>query len=976
MIDAPSFLAGPHRIASSFDYRNHMEAGSLSATSFPSGFSPDFFKLPAAQAANTSSAAHAGGESISFPQYEQETVAEFEQSLQFAQFKQEFLAHVACVNQFAKDYLGDTEHAVCHAFDELARRLFDTQYDFFAENKCTLYGVGKRSLEQLSHLLKDADIDLALRQTCVLQLADGIDKCAAGAAVNLAEATQTLQAAHGDQFLRIKDEVATALVTEAYRELTSGRAPITFTITLQEKTILAVPNEYEIHFATFLRNALAESLGLQRREDPAPEKCEFSSEAIEYCRQYVAQRLTPARLAMALAEEYLQTFLKPIVEAIDPAGAGKHRHMTMLFNYTTWSQRLDDARLPLKAYGEVSLHSLIRAADPNSKRFRLNTDPTLVALDILNQQRRNGAVTASYIPGEIVDWRYKDADIRIRHLAGQLAWSVEDGDASPLSTKHLILVSPKDFPDREDVAKLIIHNVVKNTLPERLQACLSLEWLSIADTAEVFSRWNPATLSRYLKRHANHMTALNPSQKHAIAKGVIACGSLADLNICVKHGCMLFEPPADAGRLPAFFQIALRRGDILMLTGLLRLLESSMAKNSTIKQQIGAILASADEFDVPALFNVLAQTKRNPALSAYYNIVLGAATSKMITSAQLEHILAARDARNIPGLTIAMKNNDCEKIGEYGATLMDAHASRLLDGRQFARLLNALDARGASALLQGICDDHEDAIEYYGSIVMAAFTKKILSPAQVLALLSPADGKEEWSYLWYAARIGKTAAVTALGKVLVSANESGALSNAQVFTLMRGPAAAKHHVLESALRAKHPDAVIASGMVLVTLYENGALNRDQVRIALSPSTQDGTRCLLEILTLPDGEAAVDALGRIVLAADAIRYSTDGPASAPLSAPESLRAILPQELAMACTDAQIDTLPDAIRTICAELQAWPQFSEQIAERLYALEQRIHRSRLGLFFGSNVPEASAKRFTDIQQEWGEFEDWYWR
>jgi hypothetical protein len=946
----------------------------FSTQPFPQGFSAEFFKQQPQRAAV------ATAEGISFSVEEDKSISQFQQSPRFVTFKQQFLAHIECIAQFAREHLDDAAHEACRALHLFANNVFDIDAAYFAGEESILYGEGKRSLEQFCAQLADAGIDLAQRRNCVLQLAEGIQECGADAAVNLAQATRSLQEMKGGQFLRLKNEVAMALITEAYRQLTTEGKPVGFTIHLAGKTIDRIPASYEIHFATSLYNALAESLGLEKHVDPVAERCGFSSEAVEYSLQYVMQGLKPACLARDLAEQYLCGFRRPVIEVLEQDGGktarGGRRDPHAPIDYQKWRGQLDTAKEALKSYGDISMDSLI-TPDEQYRTARLHVDSTLVALNILKEQRANGFVEASYRPGTVFDWRHDGARIRIKHLAGELAWAVETDKADQsrskhlLRIKHLMLISPTDFQGSEKTARLIVANVIKNTRPEMLQASLSPEWLSMCDTAALFSHWTPAELSCYLKRHATHINTLPRFRILSIAKGLVACGSVADLELCVAHGRILFEPPLADAHAPAFFQIALLRGDPLMLAALVKRLEEGMAISNRIKQQLAVILAAADEQGVPALFEVFCRRKPNALLPLYYNMVVRAAIDKLITPEQLANILAAKNTRQTPALTILMKNNDGEKIKDYGVLLMNAHTHGVLERDRFTTLLAATTAGRIPAILLAVDNECADAIMAFGGIIVAAHENRIHDPAHAFALLA-AEVLNGWSSLRYAADTGKTAAAIAIGKVMRVAVRKKALNNEHVYMLLRGPATAKHLVLETALLANASETATAIGEQLLNFYKDDVIDGEQICQLLSGATKESTQYMINVLPLQGRDAAINALGNFIMIADAIRRAKDGPTPPPLSAPDACKVILPASLAKECSTEGLAALASMVNALRGKLQSGQLSNPQILIEACILELHMQRSRMALFFNSEDVRARINIFDEIRREWEALND----
>ena len=675
------------------------------------GFSQAFFKQPPSPAEPVS-------QGISFPCFPKQTLDQFV-AAHLEQFENEFMARVACINQFALLHLSETSaETVCAAFDQLAERLFDTAYDFFSGQKEILYGTGKRSLDLFAEQLPDPNLDIDVRRNTLMELAAGIQECAPGAARSLGNATQAFDLARGNQFFRAKDEAVMTSIIEAYGHLTGSGRPVEVIVNGETRLVSSIPEVFEGHYVISLRNALAESLGLARQTDPTSEIVGLPSESIAYCGAYVARHLTPARLALKLAEEYMETMRQAVLpakaEAHDP-----HR----VFDYERISPAVNTIRDMLKSHGDIDLRSVFTPLDDDFEQVRFNADPALVARDILEQQRRNGLLANSYLPETVAHWQRNGKSIGIRHMAGQFAWAVENNTAKPLSTKHLRLIRPKDFSGREHIPRLIAATVIKNTPPKILQANLSPEWLSIANAAEVFSKWSPGELTHYLKRNQTQMIQLPLNRRRSIAKGIVACGSATDLDLCIHHGRIMFEPPTTGVHPPPYFRIALLRGDPVMLNKLLNLFEAGKQKSANIRALAAMILASADENGTPALADALSRRQRNAALAPYFRILTHAAIGGTIDSDQLEHLLIARRHYKMPALLPddwsalhgALANGAAKAVEAFGDALMYAIDRGALSQEQVIHIL-----QGPALMLQNM---HEDIVDEDRLVAALAFIR-------------------------------------------------------------------------------------------------------------------------------------------------------------------------------------------------------------------------------------------------------------
>jgi hypothetical protein len=914
------------------------------AVVFPRGFSPDFFKRPKAPDDRAALA-----EGISFPQRAGETVIEFEESPQFPLFAYEFMVHLDCIKRFADEHLDDTAHEISRVFDDLGRRLFDPDYAFFGEEKNILYGVGMRSLRQFASQLADSALNLAQRKNSVLQLTDGVQECAAGAAVNLADAASMLQSMLGGEFQRIRESVATALVVEFHQSLDMSNISPT----------------YEIHSATRLRNEISETLGVEKIEDPLAEHCHYTPKEIEDCRQHVLRHFTPARLAMALAEEYLEAFRQPVIASLK--GGDPAVNLSAPFDYQQFSEDVSTAKEPLNNYGDVDMRSLLTYTDENFSHARLNADPSLVALDILDGQQRNGTVAENYRATTLLKWRHLDTEICVMHHAAQIAWATENNESRLLGAKHLLLMHPREFKGKEDLAKRILANVITNEAPEMLQACLSLPWLSIADAQQVFASWTPAAISRYLRLHSMQITALPRFRKLAIIKGIVAHGTLSDLALFVQNGLTLFAEPHDKTRiLPSFLTIALLRGDHQMLGTLGTLLLNAAGKRIPLTTG-NAMFMAVNARGVSVLHAVLTDKADNPALSQLGEIATNATLRQLMTSAELEEVLSARNAYGTPAFLFAMRNNDDTKVRDFGTIVMDALKHDALDGTQAETLLRADNGGGAPALYFAAINDCGEAIIAYSSVVLSGHSEGLLTQKQASDLITGRTD-EAGTVLLCAINYGNDHAVTCYGKVLSIATEYKALTLADICEVLGGGSASKTYVIEAALYRNQASTITAFGDILLNFYKSGVVNKEQVCTILGGA--DPARALALMKSLASNhDAAIDALAQIVFKAEVLRRKTEGPASHPLAiSHRQHQDALPPVLAAAASTAELEAIAGSLKTLRTTLQPGEKLSDDIKVQIWRLHKRMQKSCLGLFFcPAAAGSPKAELLPDIVGEW---------
>lgn len=198
---------------------------------------------------------------------------------------------------FVKNHQGDAD-TVEKRLDRFRGRLFDpTHEEAYGPSKAAVYGVGFHTLKEIVRLLEDENLPPEHCVTTIENLAQDIQQCPDGAATGLVFAAEQLRLMQdNDAIYSLKGEMVRQLINE-------------YVLHLPRKH--RIDHSMEIHYVNFFNNALSEQLGLRPLKDSyATGECKRASnqKEIDGCLQYVLKKMTPARLALMLADDLRNKF--------------------------------------------------------------------------------------------------------------------------------------------------------------------------------------------------------------------------------------------------------------------------------------------------------------------------------------------------------------------------------------------------------------------------------------------------------------------------------------------------------------------------------------------------------------------------------------------------------------------------------------------------------------------------------------------
>jgi hypothetical protein len=685
----------------------------LSST-FRSHFLPTFLQAPQSPSATLPAPEDSAG--ISYSPERHDTIAAFEVHVEFKEFKRQFKRQLASLIAFAKRHHGNAE-MVTHAFDQLADRLFNPQNDFYDKQTAVLFGAGKRSLDQFSGLINNGALPLAQRLAQVMQLAEGVQLCAEGAATSLALAANDLRLLQGgDEIYRQKQQVAQQLILEYFRKSIFKNGQRNYYVGM------------EIHYFNALKNPLARALGLTVQEDRTATLDDVTPHHLDECLQYVLTHMTPARLAIQCADECLSEVTCAMQRNFSESPTGD---TAASFDYAIFSDALEAALTPLmEKYGKLEAGDFASPHEDSYERMQLNNDATLLALKILESLREKRLLADDYLPTTPLTHYQDDVKIGIEHYDGQLICATENGQAVLLRASHLRNVSPFDL---KDVMALAIRTAITNSSPEQLLD-LQWGWLSVADPMQLISKTSGTSCSPLLLKHRDNIGKLPLAARQSYATTIATCGNPAEFTAYMADHADLFASSRRATEiLLAFWPIAGERKDIAMLDALTNVAMDALMPGATLpedfieatKKALGGFLQSTDKKHQ----EFFAASTRN---LGYFAIRMR--QHELLGADDLQDLLAAESQQLQPGLWLAMTNGNRHQVSAFGDVLLLAAAKGVLIPEQINQLLSGtyLD----SALFSALENKQAATVIAYGKTILTAYKMDFLNTAQVHALLS------------------------------------------------------------------------------------------------------------------------------------------------------------------------------------------------------------------------------------------------
>lgn len=696
----------------------------------------------------------------------------------YVQYREQMRAALEELARFAirEDMPPEQQAKIANGFYALYYRRFHEPYvEVYAE---LIDGPGKRALDNLCDLIRDTAIPAHVRHAAILNLSggldvcDGVDGCEGATLANLVAAERTLIMSAGGIRSRIWQfkELCTraALQEEAQERFGDHRKFL----------------DRELRYVDAAWNFLARDLGLEAVPDPlCLDLLLRAGDFVPACRAKARALLTPDRFALWLAEECLSSFWNAAPPGEQAAhGEGIPDWFDVALNEILLNLRLGADRLGLHAFVQL---------DEAGRRYRLRTDPTLIAVALLDAVHEEGLIDD--IPLAKGAWRDETGLRSVALVYGGLAWRSRLPDNAPyppgwkaacadaelLSVAALRQCEAAQAPRILDLAPAQVRAAIRNDDPGTL-ADIPPHWITDADTAVRFlQRLGDAAATCYLDRHIGHFRDHLPvGERAAFLDGVIHLRNAGYVLACSWYPdlyAVLAEVRGARGATRLQRWMAQRNVDAIdVVRGLADAGWAGRKPPIRKARQIHDLLRG--DKATPMLYDAMAEGHAG-AIGAWHRLLRSPAIRPYIDR-MLTDLLIADRKDGVSALSAAMHCNRADAVQAYGAMLADPAILPHIRGK----LPLLLGGRGSrfpgkthrvGALMYAMDGDSASAIRAYGELLRnAAIFPHIRDAVPRLFGIRPPSPFVRRTYhrspLWWAMDRGRAKAIDAYRDVLTS----------------------------------------------------------------------------------------------------------------------------------------------------------------------------------------------------------------
>ncbi|KWN99602.1 hypothetical protein WM25_23175 [Burkholderia ubonensis] len=675
------------------------------------------------------------------------TVTEFENSEAYPQFRDEMTKTLDRLVAFAEQHAPHHAQEVRRRVDTFKERLFNLEQNYYSDSRVAFYVEGKRAFDQLHRLLQNDDIRPDLRLSAVRNVAGELGVCGPGMIPKLITEVGRLCHTNGGLLAaswQRKHDIIEQLITDFVREHRK------------------YSRGYEVHEVVAFKNYGADRLGISVPSAPDPfAPRDVAPEQLEACMTAVEDYMSPSRLALVMADDYLQAYLDRLSDETKIAPDQLTRGVAFNDAFVDTANRI--VRELASTYGtdtvkecSASILTFDETAD-GGEVVRVLTDPTPLARDILRAQHEAGLVGADYQDGNLVlGWNEPGTGLKveIRHNDETLVWATMGGQVEPLTAAHLAQFPKPELKKLQvQQPKLVeaLGGAVIDREPAEALMKLSLQWLSPKHCGPLLSKLSDQQASAYLEAIGNDLT---PEQQRAFTTAVLEQQRLPLFDHVSSWGVGL---PTVQSAMARWLGEALLTGNAGAVEAFGTLL--AQVASWLTPEQIADLLAAKDDD------GTLGWTQLDDAGAVEAFGTLLAQVAPRLTPEQIADLLAAKDKHGTPCLAGALDSDDAGGVKAFG-TLLAQVASRLTP-EQIAGLLAAKDDDGVPGLFWALKDGDGRAtvIEAYGKVLADPALR--LSPEQIEGLLAAKDNNGTAGLLrMFLKDANGAATITAYGKVL------------------------------------------------------------------------------------------------------------------------------------------------------------------------------------------------------------------
>ncbi|WPX43462.1 hypothetical protein [Undibacterium sp. CCC3.4] len=613
----------------------------------------------------------------------------FERSPAHVLAKNQFYAELAQLSAFLREQ-GAVPEIVLADVGLFGLRLFEGQ-DYYDETaRALLYADGLTLFSRLVGQIVSADTPVQTGLGVCENLGREMTVCSNGIIINL---TNNLTRLLGDELPVKAIDTLHAYIIEYLNqhELNSSKV-------------------MEIHRVNEMRNYLVDKMwGVPPITDAQFQI--FTKEQKKACFNAIAASLTPAHIALAAADECLLVMRVGLAETLGETASPDE------FNYTAFHDAVLVLRKMLALrYGELSLHAFF-CFDEGEEVAHLRTDPSLIALDILDNQRRNGNLYESYLPQRVHEFYENGQRFQIYHYDMQLAWvEVATGPLAGIRDS-LCFHYLEHFPVAELKNAPLLSMLKKCTADDMASSLLKTAPQNLAlPLVPVFFQRVLArgVMASYLADKLAQWITLPPHTRVYLFECLLACAAAAEVATLLPH-LKLLGPDSDE---QMYLRTSLLNPDSEVFTMLSRHFLQQAQLHCANHREVFRALVGVDLFS---------------------------------------HSLKTHTLTSVLQVGVS-----ADRISQFLAFMMQLVDRALLSPAGLIAVLTGKNHEGNTSLVMAACLRHSEQFSVILRVLTAATQRRLVLPSEMLGLLAARDRRQHWSVLCWAMSHGDTAMVREL----------------------------------------------------------------------------------------------------------------------------------------------------------------------------------------------------------------------
>jgi hypothetical protein len=762
----------------------------------------------------------------------------------FELFKQEFVDRIDAVRQFAENHRQQSNDALAPGLPPPAllkilgdlatfeTRLFDQQLDFYSTHKDMVYGATKKSFFAVSELIMrdDEKLPLERRLTALRELSPKLIVCPGGQLTGIVDMLDELRTV-GDrlagQIWRRKNQIARQTILD----FVAGRH--------------AYPPGNEVHFVNFYANYLADrgEYGLPRQEDPLATQ-QFTAVAADDlidCERYAAPHLHPERLAMTLAEQYLDLITDEV------------RNVTPI-----------DQPIPADKLAEVNSHILAlektfrgQIAFFDASSFLLTTDyvvyrlaagPTPMAVDLLMSLRNEGQIEAdepTLLLEKALQVEDDSAPVKLMRW-GDLFWVERDDVRDALTPALLGQFSLAEvgaaFGDPADAAtalQALVRQVIDNAEGQALLG-FPPDWAPHATAVDLLAKLAPADAAQRAETLSALLTAgLDLAARNPRGESPLLLAT--HLGMADAFALLLDRPDAalDATDIDGWtaLGLALRHGHAALADAFI----ATARDSDRLSDEQKSVLLRPPRNGKLVAARRYAMAQGNGQAIAVDNALVRRAREDGWPPNHEDFVrhIRALDANGLPARLLALQKGFADALRADNELIIYARQAGWLNGAALLALIDALSPDGVPGRAMALQNNHADALRADNDLILHARQAGWLDDAALLELIAAKDDNGVPGRM-SVRQDDRADALSADNELIIHARQAGWLDDAAFRELIAAKDDTGVPGRMSALQDDRANALRADNELLIHARQEGWLDDAAFRELIAAKSEDGS----------------------------------------------------------------------------------------------------------------------------------------